>query len=177
MVAHPTSQPLHRADHRLKSVTQAPGTTAFATQRARRSSRGNLNISPAKMRARRARIQCFSCEGQFSPSHVWPNAHLRVMIAAENQQEDLVANHEEVADMETLLANVKCQTMELHLYSTTGITRASTMKIQGILRKHPTVILIYHGAGCNFISADLVKRMGLTVISTKEFGVKLAMDI
>ena len=173
MVPNPTATPVNKAEQRMRPVLQSSGTTVLSTQQSQRSSRGNLNISPAEMRARWARNQCFSCEGQFSPNHVCPNAHLRVMIAADNQEEDVVANYEEGEEMEMPVANVECQTMDLHIYSTAGITRPSTMKIQGLLRKHPIVILIDSGASHNFFSADLVQKMGLTVTPTKELGVKL----
>ena len=63
--------------------------------------------------------------------------------------------------------------MELHIHSTVGITRPSTMKLQGTLNGNSLIILIDRGANHNFISADWVTRLGMTVLPTKEFKVKL----
>ncbi|KAL8120175.1 hypothetical protein AgCh_017351 [Apium graveolens] len=173
MVTKPTSAVVHKGDIRVKSVPQLSATAATSNQQPYRSNRGNLNISPAEMRARHARNQCFSFEGQFSPGHVCPNAHLRVMIAAENPEDELPADKVDEDDIHTSISHVECHTMELHLYSTAGITRPSTMKMQGFVQKCPIVILIDSGASHNFILADLVRNMGLPVTPTNEFGVKL----
>ena len=130
-------------------------------------------ISPAEMRARRARNQCFRCEGQFTPNHVCPNAHLRVMIAAEDEAEEDSELPIEEKSNDTSETEQECKSMQLHLYSTVGITRPSTMKLQGTILRESITVLIDSGASHNFISQDRVKALKLKISPTKEFGVRL----
>ena len=125
------------------------------------------------MRARRARNQCFRCDSQFLANHICPNVHLSVMIATEDEGEGHQTKYEEEEGSDKTEMNWECSTMELHIHSTVGITRPSTMKIQYALNGHPLIILIDSGAYRNFISADWVTKLGITVWPTREFGVKL----
>ncbi|KAF7821859.1 Retrovirus-related Pol polyprotein [Senna tora] len=63
--------------------------------------------------------------------------------------------------------------MSLSLNSVVGITSGRTMKLMGRVRGKEVVIMIDSGATHNFISEELVKRMGLEVEKTKSYRVTL----
>lgn len=61
--------------------------------------------------------------------------------------------------------------IELANHSIASISSYRTFKVIGNIDGHEVRILIDSGATHNFISDDLVKKIGLSVIPTKEFGV------
>ena len=54
-----------------------------------------------------------------------------------------------------------------------GLSAPHSLKIRGQIRERDVVVLIDSGASHNFITATLVKELGLPVASTKDFGVVL----
>lgn len=63
--------------------------------------------------------------------------------------------------------------LELPLYSIGGITSPQTMKLRGKLNGEIIVIMIDSGASHNFLSRKLVQRMGIPVLQSHNFQVRL----
>ena len=63
------------------------------------------------------------------------------------------------------------EVVELSVNSVVGFTSPRTMKLKGRLRGDEVIVLIDSGATHNFISAELVRKMGLAVDRTGDYGV------
>lgn len=55
--------------------------------------------------------------------------------------------------------------------SIVGITSNKTLKVRGQIREEDVIVLIDSGASHNFVSHDLVRKLGLQVEKGKKFGV------
>ena len=85
------------------------------------------------------------------------------MIVAEVEEEAIPGSQVEKAVSDAQIQGAKYQSMELHLYSTVGITCPNTMKLKGTLLGQNIVILIDSGVSHNFISSKLVEDLNITV--------------
>lgn len=66
---------------------------------------------------------------------------------------------------------------EISLNSVVGLTNPKTIKMEGEIQGTPVVVMIDPGATHNFISDETVKKLGIRVTPTKEFGVSLGTGI
>ena len=62
---------------------------------------------------------------------------------------------------------------EVSLNSVLGLTSPKTFKMKGSVLGHDVVVMVDPGATHNFISLSTVEKIGIPVVSTKEFGVTL----
>ncbi|WVZ04403.1 hypothetical protein V8G54_025209 [Vigna mungo] len=90
--------------------------------------------------------RCFRCGGPFAPGHRCAEKSLRVLLLAEDEEEELEEN-----------ANLEAKPMELSACSAEGLTPPKTM----------------NGASHNFISRSVVEELGLSVAETPTYAVSL----
>ena len=66
---------------------------------------------------------------------------------------------------------------ELSLNSIVGISTPKSMKLRGRVMDHEVVVLIDCGASHNFISTNLVTRLGIPFVDSHNFGVLMGMRL
>lgn len=62
-------------------------------------------------------------------------------------------------------------TVELSLNSVIGLTTSGTMKLRGKIGSQEVIVLIDCGATHNFISLEVVQKIGLPITVTNNYGV------
>lgn len=67
--------------------------------------------------------------------------------------------------------------MELSLNSVVGLTTPRTMKLKGLIKGVEVVILINSEASHNFISMELLKKLGLGLDTTGSYGVVIGTGL
>ncbi|KAF7831606.1 Retrotransposable element Tf2 [Senna tora] len=105
--------------------------------------------------------ECFTCDEKWSLAHKCKNKRLNIIILSdlEEGEED---GDEFLLETEEAKEDKGVSTlMSLSLNSIVGITNGRTMKLMGKVRGKEVVIMIDSGATHNFISEELVKRIGL----------------
>lgn len=105
-------------------------------------------------------------EEKFGPGHRCRNKELQVLVVQDGEEEEApdagreVEREAEVGDF-----------VELSINSVVGFTTPKTMKLKGTVLGHSVVVLIDCGATHNFISEDLVNRLGLATAGTSHYSV------
>lgn len=61
--------------------------------------------------------------------------------------------------------------IELSIKSVVGMSAPQTMKLQRSILGQSVVVIINYGATHNFISNELVRKLGLNILSTNSYGV------
>lgn len=107
--------------------------------------------------------RCFRCGGPFGAGHHCLERSLRVVLLAEDEEEN--AKVEGVEDDHSQ--------MELSAFSVGGLTQPKTMKLQGTVGEKTMLILIDSGVSHNFVGRELVEELGLTVEDTPPYQVSL----
>ncbi|KZV57865.1 hypothetical protein F511_03434 [Dorcoceras hygrometricum] len=64
-------------------------------------------------------------------------------------------------------------TLELPLFSISGMTQPQTLKMRGQIKDEEVVVMIDSGASHNFVSRQMVERLGMKIDETVRFGVCL----
>ncbi|KZV24106.1 hypothetical protein F511_20236 [Dorcoceras hygrometricum] len=64
-------------------------------------------------------------------------------------------------------------TLELPLYSISGMTQPQTMKLRGRIQNEEAVVMIDSGASHNFVSRKLEEKLGMKIDEAVRFGVCL----
>ncbi|BAU00973.1 hypothetical protein VIGAN_11011900 [Vigna angularis var. angularis] len=120
------------------------------------------NLPYSEFLKRRAEGRCFQCGGAFAPGHRCAERSLRVLLLAEDEEEESTEHSVEEA-----------QTMELSACSAEGLTPPKTMKLTGVIGERKVVVLIDSGASHNFVSRRAVEELKLPVmaIAARRVGV------
>ena len=63
--------------------------------------------------------------------------------------------------------------MEVSLNSVVGLTAPRTMKLLGSILGHEVVVLIDSGASHNFLSSEVVAKLGLPLSPTSAYGIQM----
>ncbi|KAF7826330.1 Retrotransposable element Tf2 [Senna tora] len=137
------------------------------------SKKNYRRLTDEEIKRKRERGECFTCDDKWSPAHKCKNKRLNIIILSdlEEGEED---GEEFVFDPDETRKDKSVSTlMSLSLNSVVGITSGRTMKLMGKIRGKEVVIMIDSGATHNFISEELVKRMGLEIEKTKSYRVTL----
>lgn len=113
--------------------------------------------------------------GQFE--HRCKRRELSVLVTGESE-EDEPTNCQEFRCNSTHAENVTVVQSnfaqpEISLNSVMGITSPCTMKLMGCIEGQEVVVMVDPGATLNFISMEAVKKLGIAVSPSKEFGVSL----
>ena len=127
-------------------------------------------LTSAELADKRARGICFRCDGKFAPGHRCPNKTLQVLVVDE-EEGDQGDDEDEEADHAHLDA------VEVSLGSISGLTSPTTMKVRCEVRGAAAVVLIDCGATHNFISKQIVDRLGLEVTGKGLVRIKLGNGI
>lgn len=119
--------------------------------------RGVRTLPYQEYMKRREEGRCFHCGGPYSPGHRCAERSIRVMILAEEDEDEKAE------------ASVKVEqkAMELSGLSASGLSQSNTMKLQGWVQGKRVLVLIDSGATHSFISTRLVKELGLKCTDTR----------
>lgn len=130
-------------------------------------------LSSAEARKKREKGLCYTCDEKWNPGHRC-KTQLNVLIVQGEEDESDSEFVDAVEEVEAVLevAEIK-QNIEVSLSSIIGLTSPKTMKVRGKVKGNEVVSLIDSGATHNFISYEVVKKFGLPVTETGEYGVSL----
>ncbi|CAA2982796.1 Hypothetical predicted protein [Olea europaea subsp. europaea] len=107
---------------------------------------------------------CYRRDEKFKPDHKCTNRELQVLVVQEeNGMEQVEAPEEEEGDELGEL-------IELSIKSVVGLFIPQTMKLQGSILGQSVVVIIDCGATHNFISNELVWKLGLNITSKYSYG-------
>lgn len=130
--------------------------------------RGFRRLTDAEMQERSKKGLCFRCDEKFSPGHVCSNKQLQVLLLEEDIENETKEENSEEPEPE-----LEMKTLQLSMYSITGLTSKKSIKLWGTLEDKQVVILIDCGASHNFISSLLVKERGMGVNETPPYTVEV----
>ncbi|XP_073121973.1 uncharacterized protein [Henckelia pumila] len=132
---------------------------------------------------RREKGLCFKCGEPYHPMHRCVNKILKVTILAEEDGETGELEHgaadEEIGhqqgEIETWeeTPTTEYNTLELPLYSVSGINQPQTLKMKAKVAGRDVVAMVDSGASHNFISRSLITDLGIKVDEEVRFGVCL----
>ncbi|WVY94796.1 hypothetical protein V8G54_033884 [Vigna mungo] len=150
---------------RREGLTTANNTNARGNNPAGGENRGRMvrNLPYPEFLKKREKGRCFRCGGPFAPSHRCSKRSLRVLLVAEDEEEEAEEN-----------SNLEAKPLELSACSAEGLTPLKTMKLTGLIREKRVVVLIDSGASHNFISRSVVEELELRVADTPTYAVSLA---
>ena len=123
---------------------------------------------------RRRKGLCFTCDEKYTPKHICKNKQYKVMILEDIEEE---GGEEEMVEHKVQVAESSVQneetSIQLDFHSMVGLTSKRSMKLWGRLDDKEVMVLIESGAMHNFISQDLVTKLGLQVQETPQYLVKV----
>nr|KYP32370.1 Retrovirus-related Pol polyprotein from transposon opus [Cajanus cajan] len=123
--------------------------------------RGVRHLSYGELMERKQKGLCFKCGQNFHPMHQCPERQLKLIIVDEEQLEG--GEHEVLAlEME----EQPPEELTCSLLSSCNVEKRTdfqpkTMKIKGMVKGVPVIILIDSGASHNFVSSRVVDSLGL----------------
>lgn len=134
--------------------------------------RRRLNLTEAKLQARREKGLCFHCNEKYSLDHRCKR-ELQILIVHDEDREEGVTEEDlgELVNSDMQMATENLETVELSLNSVLGLTLPSTMKIKGKLGPKEVTILIDCGATHNFLSLELIEELKPPLLKTTNYGV------
>ncbi|KAF7834643.1 putative LRR receptor-like serine/threonine-protein kinase [Senna tora] len=153
----------------VKGSTDKKGSVATTSS----SKKNYRRLIDEEMKRKRELGECFTCDEKWSPTHQCKNKRINLIILSELEDEEddrdeCPAKIEEEKD-----GKLAGTLMSLSVNSAVGITRGRTMKLVGKIRGNEIIIMIDSGATHNFISTELVKKLGLEVEKTRACRVTL----
>lgn len=132
--------------------------------------RSFTHLSYNELMERKQKGLCFKCGGPFHPMHQCPDKQLRVLVLEEDEEGEpegkllaVEVDDEEEGDGEM------CMMEFFHL----GHSRPQSIKLMGVIKEVPVVVLVDSGATHNFISQQLVHKMNWAVVDTPCMSIKL----
>ncbi|KZV32829.1 peroxidase 64 [Dorcoceras hygrometricum] len=132
-------------------------------------------VSPQEFQRRKEKglCLCFRCGEAYSPLQKCAFKLLQVALV-ENEQD----NEEETEVIGELEGEIEgggkdYGTVELPLFSISGVTQPQTMKMRGRINNEEVIVMVDSGASHNFVFRKLVQKMGLDIDETIRFGVCL----
>lgn len=111
---------------------------------------------------------CFKCEEKYTVGHQCRNCELRVLLVeGECGEEEKEGTYGQIEEKSVEVKN----TIELSLNNVVGLSTPGTMKLKGKSRPQEVTILIDCGATHNFISLELVQKLGPPTKATTNYGI------
>ncbi|GER50518.1 ty3-gypsy retrotransposon protein [Striga asiatica] len=123
----------------------------------------------------RAKGLCFCCKQPYNPMHDCPQKSLRALIAAEDENTDVMSDFglEESQQLQAEINEAQLHFLDLPLTAIGGIDGPRTMKFSGHVYGEPVTIMVDSGASHNFISTKLAQKIPQPIEQTVRFGVRL----
>ncbi|KFK28310.1 hypothetical protein AALP_AA8G499800 [Arabis alpina] len=125
-------------------------------------------LTPIEMAQRKADGLCFRCDEKWHIRHQCPKKEVNVLLVQEDGPDILWEADDDFTDATDQAIT---ELAELSLNSMVGISSPSTMKLMGTIQTTEVVVLIDSGASHNFVSEQLVHRLGLQSAKTGSYGV------
>lgn len=109
---------------------------------------------------------CFRCEKRYTVGDQCKNRELQVLLVQRGEEDEVV---DEFLEEEPLLE--VGDKVELSPNSVVGMTTPGTMKLKGTVQSNDVVVLIDCGVTHNFISQEVIQRLGLPTIATNNYRI------
>ena len=132
-----------------------------------------LRLTDAEFQDRRDKGLCFHCEEKFNPGHKCKK-QLNILIVHDEDEDftDTTESDWSPADGETVTTN-SIFTACVSCNSVSGLSKHSTMKLEGELFDQRIVILIDPGATHNFICKTTARELKLPIMSVNTYRIVL----
>lgn len=115
--------------------------------------RGIRHLSYSELMERKSKGQCFCCSERYHPLHRCADRQLRLVILGDEErvnEGEVVAI--EVEEEELIEEPMECKAMGVFGITNEELSRSKTMKMEGVVKGVPLMILFDSGANHNFIS-------------------------
>ena len=146
-------------------------------------------LMEAEIIEKRAKGLCYRCDEKFVLGHRCKLRELQVLMVLNDEEYGESAEIEGLRAVEIIKGNVleirkagegtesnHITGVGLSLNYLVGLTSSKTMKLQGLIRTQPVVVLIDSGATHNLISQDLVRKLAIPVDTTRAYGVLMGTE-
>ncbi|KZV14241.1 hypothetical protein F511_44096 [Dorcoceras hygrometricum] len=133
------------------------GSVAGGHQTARAEAKKETRIiSPQEFQRRKEKGLCFRCGEAYSPLHKCAFKLLQVAIVDEETKDEgeIEDQCEHINDGDR--GNNEDGTLDLPLFSISGVTQPQTLKLRGRIQNEEVVVMIDSGASHNFVSRQLL---------------------
>ncbi|KZV39093.1 hypothetical protein F511_34263 [Dorcoceras hygrometricum] len=112
------------------------------------------------------------CGEAYSPMHKCAFKLMQVALLEEvGEKEEPIDTITEGDEQEEDIKD--CGTLELPLFSISGMSQPQTLKLRGRIKDEEVVVMVNSGASHNFVSRALMEKLGLGIDETVRFGVCL----
>ncbi|WVZ18213.1 hypothetical protein V8G54_005535 [Vigna mungo] len=148
---------------RTEGVGANPTARGNATTGADNRGRTVRNLPYPEFLKRKEEGRCYRCAGPFAPGHSCPEKSLRILLLAEDEEEDETEGS----------TNLEEKPMEHSACSAEGLTTPKTLKLKGRIGDKEIVVLIDSGASHNYMSKELTEELRLPVMDTPTYAVSL----
>ncbi|KAF1897044.1 hypothetical protein Lal_00034746 [Lupinus albus] len=147
----------------MESVIVTSRNTQEATNS--RSKTNYKRLASVEMKEKKEKEMCFRCDELFTRDHVCKNKQLRMILFVEEEDDE---NEVDVGE-----GLKSFDSLQLSMYSMTGLTFTKSWKVGETLWDNLGVILIDCGASRNFIIRELVNILQLKVEETHAYVVEV----
>ena len=133
---------------------------------------------------------CYRCDEKFAPGHRCKQRELQLLMVLDDEEygesieieglgvaEIIEGNVLEIWKAEEGIESNHIIGVGLYPNYVVGLTSSKTMKLQGLIGTQPVVFLIDSGATHNFISQDFVRKLAISVETTRAYGVLMGNRI
>lgn len=129
-------------------------------------------LTEKELQNKREKGLCFKCDGKWVPGHICTRKELSVLLTNEGEEDEQI--QVEATDSGEFFPEhlVEIQP-EISLNSVMGLTSPKTMKMFGTVGGQEVVVMVDPGATHNFISTQVVEKLGIPLHSLGTFGVSL----
>lgn len=159
-----------------REAHEGSGTKQVSVQekgRANHRDKGIRHLPYHELMDRKQKGLCYKCGGSFHPLHQCPDRQLIIMVLADDGEEEEEAKVLAIEVDDVVETEGECSVMHLGSLITDKEWKPQTMKLKGLAKGVPILVLIDSGATNNFISKKLVAAMGWPIEETRPMRIKL----
>ncbi|RWW78144.1 hypothetical protein BHE74_00013652 [Ensete ventricosum] len=124
-----------------------------------------------ELRERSAKGLCWHCDEPWSHEHRCKKGRLLVIEPIEGED---IEPSEESLEPEDEATEEEPQSADFTVHALAGYSNPKTMKVGGILKQQPIIVLIDTGSTNNFLNSKVTARMALQIEGYNKFDVKVA---
>ena len=106
------------------------------------------------------------CDGPWNRDHHYKKGRLLLIESLKYMEEEVQEHKEEVTDKES-------QSVDITMHALAGYTNSQTMKVGGLLKQQPIIILINTESTNNFMNSMVSIRMTLPIKNCSRFDIKV----